>query len=457
MKDKNINQLLKTVGKNSMLLVVALAHFVDIDCSSNKNNKKRPVSKNSRVQRHVPNVRRAAPAQESATVVEKDSYQKQVSEQPLDPTENIESSVDVQMTQLPDGSAVETKTTIEVNEEEGKVVTTVETWTLYDYAKVAAITAGTLAAAGGAGYLLYKNNGNFSAAGKDGYDQLGSAVNSGVEKFNSGVASAKSWWNGSKQSQSDQAAQASPFGSSLLSEVVNKVSKIEDMSLSQIGSASYDTMKNVVTTPIKDFVPGGNNSMHELIEPSLNRVQSVLQTPLKEFVPSSETRNTPIKNFMPIIGDFVPSKETITTVGTSVQNTANQAVANVQDISLEKLGNATLNDIGAYGAGAIVGGSVGQVVGATGGVVAGGLAGGVVGGSVGVMPGGSIPVSVTNGVYKGARIGRGGGRVAGAIAGATLVGTALSNYLSDTLKPINSDVIENSVIFQAATDQNVTA
>ena len=276
MKNKNINQLLRTVGKNSMLLVVALAHFVDINCSNN--HKKKSTARKYPVQRNVSNVRRAAPVETSTAVVEKNSYQKEISEQPLDPTENIEPSVDVQMTQLPDGSAVETKTTVEVNEEEGKVVTTVETWTLYDYAKVAAITVGTAAALGGAGYLLYKNNGNLSAAGGEGYDQfnaslknINAAVNSGVEKFNSGVDSAKSWWNGSAQNvpvkqviASDSDAQSSVVansGDADSSDNRGQVVTPEDVQKAAVNNP--DAVANALGQAATDAEMNGNNKTAE--------------------------------------------------------------------------------------------------------------------------------------------------------------------------------------------------
>jgi len=172
MKNINISQMLLKAAKSSSLMIVALASFVQIDCKST-NNKKQQKQKHVKAKpvakRPDQRQNRVAASAVAANVVESDSHNVVVNERPINPAMPEESSVDVQTVQLPDGGFQEIQTTVEVNQEEGKVIETVETWTWYDYAKAAAITAGV---AGGA-YLAYQNQDAIASTLSAGYNRAG--------------------------------------------------------------------------------------------------------------------------------------------------------------------------------------------------------------------------------------------------------------------------------------------
>jgi len=172
MKNINISQMLLKAAKSSSLMIVALASFVQIDCKST-NNKKQQKQKHVKAKpvakRPDQRQNRVAASAVAANVVESDSHNVVVNERPINPAMPEESSVDVQTVQLPDGGFQEIQTTVEVNQEEGKVIETVETWTWYDYAKAAAITAGV---AGGA-YLAYQNQDAIASTLSSGYNRAG--------------------------------------------------------------------------------------------------------------------------------------------------------------------------------------------------------------------------------------------------------------------------------------------
>lgn len=162
-------------------MIVALASFVQIDCKSDTNKKQQKqkhVKAKPAAKRPAPRQNRVAASAVAANVVESDSHNVVVNERPINPAMPEESSVDVQTVKLPDGGYQEIQTTVEVHQEEGKVVETVETWTWYDYAKAAAITAGV---AGGA-YLAYQNRDAIAGAANAGYGQAKGALNAGYDK-----------------------------------------------------------------------------------------------------------------------------------------------------------------------------------------------------------------------------------------------------------------------------------
>jgi len=202
MQTKNIRQLVNKVAKSSVLLVVALVNCIQIDAKQTPAQQQaaaRQAAQRKAAQRKA--AQRSATASQIAqaanvkpdTVVEseKDTHSVVVSQEPIKP--GSVSSQDTQVNELADGSVQKVETTVEVNEETGTVTTTVETWTWYDYAKVAA----GVAAVGTASYLAYRNQ---DAIGKFGSDSLKSSsdyLQSGRKSLSEFSDQAAQWWNGS--------------------------------------------------------------------------------------------------------------------------------------------------------------------------------------------------------------------------------------------------------------------
>jgi hypothetical protein len=88
------------------------------------------------------------------STLEQDNHNVKVEERPLDRHEHITPSVDKKVEQEPDGTVIETITTTDV--QDNKVVTTTQTWTWKDYAKIAA-GVGLATLAGAAAYNSYYN------------------------------------------------------------------------------------------------------------------------------------------------------------------------------------------------------------------------------------------------------------------------------------------------------------
>lgn len=167
MKIVKLGQVLGLVAKSSTLLVLVLLSFQAIECKSDKNSQKNPRTRVAPV--------RNKPAAVVEVAENNEGYSKTIEEKPLKKSDHVQSSVSVKSTELEDGSVVEVKTTIKPMPQEGKVVTTTETWTMYDYAKAAAIGAAALGAVGLG--IAYR-------------DQI-------ADQFNNGYNAASSWWNGS--------------------------------------------------------------------------------------------------------------------------------------------------------------------------------------------------------------------------------------------------------------------
>ena len=171
MKSKNLAQVLRAASKGTTLLVVALLSFQIVDAKTKKQPSK-PASKN--VVRKSPPAQRFAPvaarnnqpAMPAAVVKEEETFVEKVSEQPLIPSQNIGQSVDLNTEQLEDGGIKITETTVQPMPEEGKIVTTVNEWTMYDYAKAAAIGTAII----GAGGLAYIYRDELAKQGRNGYN-----------------------------------------------------------------------------------------------------------------------------------------------------------------------------------------------------------------------------------------------------------------------------------------------
>lgn len=197
MKKLAMRQAMVLAGKKSIFIVLALMNCVSIDASNLKDSKKskkavsvRSSKSNKKIVSKTPEIRTvprrtvvqpvAKPInQVQDNEIESDEYSKLVSQAPL--KGHVEPSVDVNTQELPDGTVIQTKTTVQPVEEEGKVVTTVQTWTFYDIAKAAAITAGVV----GLGAAAYYNQ---------------DAIKNGL---NSGYQSANNWWKGSSGTSLD--------------------------------------------------------------------------------------------------------------------------------------------------------------------------------------------------------------------------------------------------------------
>lgn len=194
MKKLAMRQAMVLAGKKSIFLVLALMNCVTIDASNvnNSRNLKKGVpvqsAKSNKMMARKAPVRRTfvQPAAKSSNpaqdhVVESDEYSKVVSQAPLQG--HVDHSVDVKTQELPDGSVIQTQTTVQPVEEEGIVVTTTEQF-IWKAAKYAAIGAAAI----GLGAAAYYNQ---------------DAIKNG---FNAGYQSANNWWNGSDASLGDQDA-----------------------------------------------------------------------------------------------------------------------------------------------------------------------------------------------------------------------------------------------------------
>lgn len=189
MNHNKLTQILASFAKKSSLLVLAFASFVDLDASQNKKQ-----SKASKTHAKKTQQRTARPVRKkagSAQVVESDQYSKEVSEQRFDASSPVQASVNIETMPLEDGTGYqEVKTTVEPQPEEGKVVTTVETWTWQDLAKAAAIGAAVVGTGVALGY---------------GYmhpEQVNAGLAAGQDRFAEGYKRAKGYWSGNSEQAS---------------------------------------------------------------------------------------------------------------------------------------------------------------------------------------------------------------------------------------------------------------
>ncbi len=181
------------------LLVLSVFAFAKMECkssqTSSKNSAVKKSTRSAKPQKRGVAQRRVAQSSRPV-VVEEDSHKIEVKEEMLQPGQVVQASVDTHVTEnTEDNTITEVTVTVTPMPEEGKVVTTKETWTWKDYTTLA-VGATVVAGATYAAHQYYTNPtfaGQVNDTGSWASEQANSAYQAGSQALASGYEKTKTF------------------------------------------------------------------------------------------------------------------------------------------------------------------------------------------------------------------------------------------------------------------------
>jgi len=215
-------------------------------------------------------------------------------QEPLPKHHTVQASVDTQFQGQPDGSMVKTVTTTKI--ENNKVVTKTESWTWYDYAKVAAAVAGVAAVAALADYSY-----NYSK----GMNYLGTQAQDGYNYGTQGLSGLRTkvtnLWNGTTPlAQTQPAKDVVESPNSEISDSRDQETQKEDRDNNATffdaeNNENHDNDQNSQTTQPKAAFAANEGELQELNNsPVMPDIMPDKEIITEEFIPLQSTQEPEI-------------------------------------------------------------------------------------------------------------------------------------------------------------------